>query len=727
MGDVAGKGRAIDEDVAAESIALLRRLSETPPETLAAPEAARLTPELRRVVEALAAAYYRLDRPLVGDEQYDRLYRALAGIEERFPELREPDSPTARVGGEALDRFEKVVHPVPLLSLGNAFSADDLRAWYARARRGLGDALGPDEPIALTVELKIDGLALALTYEEGQFVRGATRGNGTVGEDVTPHVRTIRTLPLRLSAEVPERLEVRGEAYMARATFERLNQELAAAGERTLANPRNGAAGSLRQLDPSVTARRRLDFLAYAVGYATGKRRDVVPEQQSATLDYLGSLDIPVLPAGSTPPLRALFDGSDGDPIERAIAFAESWVGHRDDLEFEIDGVVVKVDRQDYQRRLGAVSNAPRWAVAYKFAAREATTRLLEIAHSVGRTGVVKPMAVLEPVEVGGVTVSRATLHNRDYILNRDIRAGDLVVVKRAGDVIPAVVMPVTDARTGDLPQYVEPTTCPFCGGVLIRDGADLRHESNVCVAVLKRLIEHFASRSGMDIVGLGEMVASQLVDAGVVKDFPDLYALDKERLLALDGFKGRRAENLLAGLEISKQRPLRRLVYSLGIPHVGVTVAELLVNRFPSIDVLGKASEEELEAIHGVGPEIAQSVVEWFATPENQATVEGLRAAGVNLERLPEELPTEVTSTSGATGKAFVLTGTLPTLTREEARDMIVAAGGRVSGSVSRATDYVVAGEAAGSKLDRATELGISVIDEDGLRDLLQTTEGGG
>jgi DNA ligase (NAD+) len=709
-------------DVAAEALALLRDVARTPAARLDANEAALRVGDLRRVVEALAGAYYRRDRPLVGDEQYDRLFADLAVIEERFPELREPDSPTARVGGAPLERFEKVDHPVPLLSLSNAFDADDLRAWYARARRGLGDDIAPDEPIALNVELKIDGLALALTYHGGRLAVGATRGNGTTGEDVTPHVRTIRSLPLRLQGDVPERVEVRGEAYMSRTTFERLNEEFAASGERLLANPRNGAAGSLRQLDPSTTARRRLDFLAYGVGYASGGAQP--PAGQSATLDWLASLGFPVLPIDESPPRRALFDGADGDPIDMAVAFAAEWSERRDSLEFEIDGIVVKVDRLDHQRRLGAVSNAPRWAVAYKFPAREATTRLLRIAHSVGRTGVIKPVAMLEPVEVGGVTVSRATLHNRDYILNRDIREGDLVVVKRAGDVIPAVVMPVLESRTGEPAKYVEPDRCPVCGGELVRVGADLHHRDSVCVQVLKRLIEHYASRGAMDITGLGEMVAAQLVDAGLVRDFPDLYALNTERLLSLEGFKGKRADNLLAGIEESKSRPLRRLVYALGIPHVGETVAEMLVANYETLEALAAASEEELETIRGVGPEIAESVVEWFATAENAATVAGLRAAKVNTRRLREEEPAIAPVDSIVAGRSFVLTGTLPTLTRDEARDLIVAAGGRVSGSVSRATDFVVAGEAAGSKLDKAGELNIRVIDEDGLRRLLAGEE---
>jgi DNA ligase (NAD+) len=702
--------------VVREASALLDALARTPPGALDATGAAHLAPDLRRIVERLAQAYYRHDTSLLADAEYDRLFHGLRAIEERFPELREPDSPTLRVGGTPLEKFEKVVHPVPLLSLANAFDADELRAWYDRARRGLRGTLGEGAPLPLEVELKIDGLALALTYEDGRLTVGATRGDGATGENVTAHVRTIRTLPLAVR-DAPARFEVRGEAFMARSTFERLNERLVEAGERPLANPRNGAAGSLRQLDPGVTARRRLDFLCYGVGYVEG---GALPEGQGSTLDWLATLGFPVLPPHADPPLRAVFDGGDGDPVEKAVAFVALWAERRDALDFEIDGVVVKVDRFEHQRRLGQVANAPRWAVAFKFPAREATTTLLRIDHNVGRTGVVKPLAILEPVEVGGVIVSKATLHNADYIRGRDIRVGDRVVVKRAGDVIPAVVMPVLEAREGTLPKYSEPEVCPVCSSALIRTGSDLRHKSNVCPAILKRLIEHFAARGAMDIVGLGKKLAVQLVDAGFVKDFPDLYALTRERLLKLEGFKEKKADNLLTALGESRKRPLRRLLFGLGIPHVGETVAETLVAHFESLDALGEALEHDLTAIHGVGPEIAQSVIEWFTVPENRATIRALRDAKVNTDRLPEEERAPGAAASGVAGCTFVLTGSLPTLTREAAKVRIVAAGGKVAGSVSNKTDYVVSGEASGAKLDRARELGVAVIDEDALLKLL-------
>jgi DNA ligase (NAD+) len=693
---------------------VLRRLDATPADALPEVEAAALATALRPLVDVLARAYYEQDRPLVSDVEYDRLLRALQTLEDRFPHLRTPDSPTARVGGAPLEAFEKVRHAVPLLSLRNAFDAAELRAWYDRVCRGLAGVLADGERPALEAELKIDGLAVALTYEGGRLVLGATRGDGFVGENVTAHVRTVRSIPLRLpDGAAQAQVEVRGEVYLRKRTFEALNAALAAAGEKVFANPRNGAAGSLRQLDPRVTARRRLDFWAYGVGPVAGE----APPTQSATLDWLASLGFPVTEH------RGVFE-----EIEAVIAFCDARERGRDALDYEIDGVVVKVDRYDYQARLGAVANAPRWAVAYKFAAREATTTLLRIAHNVGRTGVVKPVAVLEPVEIGGVTVSRATLHNADYIRGRDIRVGDRVVVKRAGDVIPQVVGPVEAARTGAEVAYEEPTHCPSCGQPLVRlgDEVDVRCVSATCPAQLRRLVQHFASRNAMDVGGLGERVAVQLVDAGLVGGLPDLYRLTAEQLLALEGFKEKRAENLLTALAQSKRRPLRRLLFGLGIRHVGETVARTLVDAYPSLDALAAAAREEVEAIHGVGPEIAQSVATWFSHDENRAVVDALRELGVNTERLPEEAPAAPAAGGAVAGRLFVLTGTLPTLTREEAEGRIEAAGGRVAASVSKRTDYVVAGEAAGAKRERARALGIAVLDEAALLRLLGGEEAG-
>ena len=704
-------------DAVSAALDLLARLDGGRPE--AHDRAAALAAELRPVVRALGRAYYADGESLVGDTQYDRLFHALREIEDEWPDLRAPDSPTQRVGGAPAEGFAKVEHPVPLLSLGNAFDADDLRDWVGRVLKGLDGVLAEGERPAFVAELKIDGLALALTYRDGVLERAATRGNGRVGEDVTANVRTIRSVPLRLAAPsgesetdgpaVPDRLEIRGEAYMARSTFEALNERLAEAGDKPLANPRNGAVGSLRQLDSTVTAGRGLSFLAYGVGPASGP----VPDRQSAVLDWLGGLGMPIGPQ------RGVFDS-----VDALVAFCEHWAGHRDTLDLEIDGVVVKVDRIDYQDVLGQVSTAPRWAVAFKFPAREATTRLEAIDHNVGRTGVIKPLALLAPVEVGGVTVSKATLHNADYIASRDIRVGDDVVVKRAGDVIPAVVGPVSADPDRPTERYTPPTECPVCGRPLVRPEGevDLRHLDGGCPAQLVRAVEHWAARNAMDVDGLGTKSAALLVERELVGDLPDLYRLDREALLALEGFKDKKVDNLLGGLEASKHRPLARLLFALGIRHVGETVARELVAHHESLDALAAADGETLEAIDGIGPIVAESVVAWFGDEANRATVEGLRAAGLNLERQPGERVAQAADADAPlAGVTVVLTGTLDTLTRPQAKALIEAAGGKVSGSVSKKTGLVVAGEAAGSKLAKAQELGVPHVDEAGLRAVLE------
>ena len=689
-----------------EAAEWLRALDETPADAMPEPSVAEIG-QLRAVVGALAEAYYVHDAPLVSDVQYDRLFRTLQTLEARFPHLQTPDSPTQRVGGAPQERFEKVTHPVPLLSLANAFESADLRAWYERAVRGL-----KGERPALTAELKIDGLALALTYEDGRLAIAATRGDGYTGENVTANVRTVRSVPLKLKGEATARMEVRGEAYMRWSTFERLNERLAAAGERVLANPRNGAAGSLRQLDPTITASRGLDFLAYGLGPITAEP----PPTQHDTLDWLRDLGFPVSPH------RARLDD-----IEAVVSFCEEWAARRDELDFDIDGVVVKVDRRDLQERLGAIANAPRWAIAFKFPAREATTTLLRIEHNVGRTGVVKPLAILEPVEIGGVMVSKATLHNADYIRDRDIREGDRVVVKRAGDVIPQVVGPVVQARTGTERAHEMPAVCPSCGEPLERlEGeADWRCVNAACPAQLRRLVQHFASRSAMDIAGLGEKVSALLVDEGYVRSLPDIFRLEahRERLTAREGFGEKRVENLFAGIEEAKGRPLRRLLFGLGIRFVGETVAALLVGAFESLDALAEATEDDLLAVGGVGPEIAVSVAEWFGHESNRATVAALKELAVNTRRLPQEEPAaEATGEGPVAGKVFVLTGTLPRMDRAEAKRRIEAAGGKVVDSVSKRIDYVVAGSSPGSKRMKAESLGIPVLDEASLLALLDS-----
>lgn len=701
------------EALAHEALALLDALP-TDPAALDAPEAERLAGRLAPVVGALADAYHAGGVSLVSDPQFDRLLHALRDLEAAHPHLAAPDSPAARVGAAPQERFEKAVHPEALLSLGNAFSADDLRAWYERARKGLAAVLDDGEAPALTLELKIDGLALALTYRDRRLVRAATRGDGRVGEDVTANVRTVRSVPLALPDAAPDEIEVRGEVYLARSTFERLNERLLASGEKPLANPRNGAVGSLRQLDPRITAGRGLAFFAYGVGPTAGDpgsgagAGSALPPTQGATLDRLAALGFAVSPHRTTVAT-----------IDEAVEFCLRWGEQRDTLDFEVDGVVVKVDRLEHQAILGQVATAPRWAIAYKFPAREATTRLLAITHNVGRTGVVKPQAVLAPVEIGGVTVAKATLHNPDYVTSRDIRERDLVVVKRAGDVIPAVVGPVPEARAGDEVPYAPPTACPECGRPIARPegGADLRHTEGGCPAQLTRAVEHWAARGAMDVDGLGKTTAVVLVREGLVADLPDLYTLAARRdaLVALDRFGDLKTDKLLAGIEVSKGRPLARVLIGLGIRHVGETVARDLVAHVASLDALAAADGAALEAIPGIGPIVAESVVTWFTDETNRAMVARLQESGVNTERQDGErvAASGDAPASAVAGLTFVLTGTLPTLSRPEAKRRIEAAGGKVAGSVSKKTDAVVAGEAAGSKLAAAEALGVAVIDE--------------
>lgn len=690
-----------------------RRLAEADLEALPLGEARALAEALRPLLDAHGRRYYVEDDPVIADVQYDRLFAALQRIEARFPELATPSSPTQRVGGAPLDRFEKVRHPVPLLSLGNAFDLDGVRAWYERCRRGLKAGFGEDVQPALTAELKIDGLAVALTYRGGRLERAATRGNGVVGEDITQNARTIHAIPLTISpgadVRVPERVEVRGEIYMRRSHFERLNERLAAGQEKTFANPRNAAAGSLRQLDPAVTATRPLSFFAYGVGPVEGE----TPPSQHALLGWLGRLGFP------TNPHVARFEALDGG----ALAFCERWAAGRDTLDYEIDGVVLKVDDFAQQEALGFVSNAPRWAIAFKFPAREATTKLLGIFVNVGRTGAIKPEARLEPVEIGGVTVSQATLHNEDYITSRDIRPGDTVIVKRAGDVIPQVVRPIPEARTGEEQPWQVPERCPACGSTLVRlpGEADRYCLSSDCPAQFIRLVEHYASRNAMDIEGLGEKMAVVLVEEGLIRHLADLYRVRQEDLEPLEGFAEKRAQKLLAGIERSKARPLSRLLFALGLRHVGRTTAELLVARYDSLDALAAASQEDLEGVDGIGPVIAESVVDWFALEDNQRLVDDLKALSVNTHRLPEEAPPPAAAGNAAAGKTYVLTGTLPSLSRKEAQDLIKKAGGKVSSAVSKRTDFVIAGEAAGSKLAKARELGVTVLSEGELLGMLE------
>lgn len=702
-------------DVIQETRDLLEAVRTCDPAALEREAAARLADRLRPVLRYHSHRYYVEDDPVVSDAEYDVLFHALRAVEAAYPDLQTPESPTLRVGGTPLERFEKVRHAVPLLSLGNAFDFDDVKAWYVRCCKNLQERRGTEAKPAVTAELKLDGLAVALTYVDGRLSVAATRGNGVEGENITSNARTIPAVPLVVPVDgraadisVPSRLEVRGEVFMRKSDFERLNERLTAAGERPFANPRNAAAGSLRQLDPNVTASRPLTFNAYGVGPVSAD----VPPAQFEMLQWLARFGFPLNPHTTR-----------CDDLQAALDFCAHWTERRDELDYEIDGVVLKIDAFEDQEALGFVSNAPRWAVAYKFPAREATTRLADIFINVGRTGAIKPEARLEPVEIGGVTVTLATLHNEDYIRSRDIRVGDLVVVKRAGDVIPAVIKPIVEARTEELPVWQMPETCPACGSRLVRlpDEADYYCMSNDCPAQFIRLVEHYAARGAMDIEGLGSRLAVQLVESNLVHHLSDLYRLTVDDLLKLEGFGPKRAQNLLDGIDASRHRPLSRLLFGLGIRHVGKTVAELIVGRFASLDELARAAREELECIEGIGTVIAESVVDWFQVEDNRQLGRELAELGVNTERLPEEAAPEADATAVA-GKTFVITGTLPSFARKEAESLIKRAGGRVTGSVSRSTDYLVAGENPGSKIDRARELDVPILDEAGLVSLLES-----
>jgi DNA ligase (NAD+) len=656
--------------------------------------------------------YYVLDDPLVSDAEYDALMRELRQLERDHPELVTPDSPTRRVGDAPSEKFAKVRHPVPMLSLGNAFDEDDMRAWRDRIHKLLGE----DAPVAYVVEPKIDGLAIALTYEQGRFVRGATRGDGEVGEDVSANLRTIPSIPLLLEPravsesapppQIAQRIEVRGEVYMRVADFEALNTRLAAAGERVAANPRNAAAGSLRQKDPSVTAGRPLRFFAYAVGPFEG----VALAGQWETLQHFKALGLPVNR-----------DARYFDDFEQALAYSREWMARRETLDYEVDGIVFKVDSFAQQRELGVVGRDPRWAIAYKFPARETTSKLLRIVVNVGRTGVVTPGAEIEPVNLGGVMVRNASLHNADYIRERDIRIGDYVTVKRAGDVIPYIIGPIVDRRTGAEQPWQMPERCPACGTPLERIEGEVAYRCpnfGICPAQLVRRVEHFVSRGAMDITGIGERQAQLFVEKGLIKDVADLYALRAEMFEGMEGFGEKRIANLLAAIEQSKGRPLQRLIVGLGIRFVGEVAAAALAARFGSLDGLLAAAPEQIVAIDGIGPVVANSVAQFFSLEVNRALLEKLKAAGVNpvadtaaLAPLGDQLA----------GKTFVITGTLPTLSREQAAALIAAHGGKVTGSVTKKTSYLVAGaDPGGSKISKAQEVGVPVLDEEGLRALI-------
>ena len=650
--------------------------------------------QLRSQLEDANYRYYVLDDPQLADAEYDALLRELIDLEERYPELRTPDSPTQRVGAVPSQQFAPFVHEKPMLSLGNAFDPAELRAFDERVRKLIGRSP------SYVAELKIDGLATALRYENGSLVRGGTRGDGRTGEDVTPNLRTIDAIPLRLrTADAPVKMEVRGEVYLRKSDFESLNARRERAGLPVFANPRNAASGGVRQLDPKLTRERRLSFFAYSLD-APGL------ESQWEALERLKQLGFAVNP-----------NVARAKDIGEVIAYCGRWEQRRDELDYEIDGVVVKVDNLALQEQLGVAGRDPRWAIAFKFKAREATTKLLDIVITVGRTGTLNPNAVLEPVKIGGVTVQNATLHNAEYIRSNDIRPGDTVLVVRAGDVIPRVVGPVPGARKGKLKPFVMPDRCPVCGADVDHpEGEAMSRCTNAsCPAQVFERVRHFCSRGAMDIEGIGDVLAQQLTESGLVKTIADLYDLDAGKLATLPRMGEKTIANILQNLDQSKSRGLVRLLAGLGIRFVGTQTAQILADDFGDIDAVAAASTEELQRSEGIGPEVASSVHLFFQQQANRDIVKRLQARGV-VTTAPKRKRTG----GKLLGKTFVLTGTLPTLTREQAAGLIESAGGKVTGSVSKKTDYVLAGGEAGSKLTKAESLGIAVIDEDALRAML-------
>jgi DNA ligase (NAD+) len=659
---------------------------------------------LRREIEEHNRRYYVLDEPTIGDDEYDALLDELRAIEADHPELRTPDSPTQRVGAPPLDRFDQVAHAEPMLSLGNARNEEELRAWETRVRNHLKRLDIDASEFSYTTEPKIDGLAISLTYEDGVFVRGATRGDGRVGEEVTQNLRTIRAIPLRIE-DAPPLVEVRGEVYLAIADFKALNERRAEAGEPTFANPRNSAAGSIRQLDPTLAAERPLSVWCYGIGAIRGL--DLATHSEEVA--WLGERGFKINP-----------DTAHHAGVDSVVERCRWWEERRDELDYEIDGVVVKIDERALWRELGVVGREPRWAIAWKFPPSTATTTLRDVVWNVGRTGHLVPFAMLEPVHVSGVTVSTATLHNEEDLARKDVRVGDEVVVMRAGDVIPQVVAPLPQRRPKGTRRIRPPKACPACGTPTVKpEGAVFTVCPNRagCPGQSFQHVKHFVSKGAMDIDGLGEKQAMRFLQEGLIEDVADVYELREEQLTELEGFGEISARNLVAAIEASRERPFKRVLYALGLPGVGYVTAEALADHFGSIDELHRADPERIEEVEGVGPIMAVQIAEALADERTWNLVEKLREKGLRLEQDPSERR----QTGGPLeGKSLVLTGTLPDLTRDEAAAMIKAAGGKVVNSVSKKTDYVVAGENPGSKLAKAEQLGTEILDEAGLRKLL-------
>ncbi|MBD3176744.1 MAG: NAD-dependent DNA ligase LigA [Armatimonadia bacterium] len=654
--------------------------------------------ELQEELREHSYRYYVLNDPVISDAEYDKLLRELEELEEKHPDLRTPDSPTQRVGAPPQDELGEAPHKFPMLSLQNAFNADELREFDARVKRNLGMEEG--DTVEYSVEYKIDGLGISLTYRDGLLERGATRGDGHVGEDVTQNLKTIRSIPLRL-ADVegrPSECEIRGEAFISKDEFSRINQDREERGESPFANPRNAAAGSIRQLDSSVTARRNLDAILYDLRTEESTRY----KTQAGLLEFLGQLRV-----RTSKPYQVI-EGMGG--IEEMI---EKWAEDRHDLPYDVDGMVFKVNRLDLRPELGAVSRSPRWAIAYKFQAERAETTVKDIMASVGRTGAVTPIAIMEPVFIDGTTVSRASLHNMDEVERKGVRIGDQVIIQKAGDIIPEVVEVLTDKRSGDEKEFEMPSQCPICGGEVSRAEGEVVHrcQNPACRAKLKGRLEHWASRGCMDIDGLGPAIIDQLIESGLVEDIPDLYRLEHEQLVQLERMADKSASNLLRAIDGSKHRPLDRLINGLGIRHVGDHLAQVLAREFGSLDRLKDASVEDLASVYEIGEVVARAIRAYFEDPEIRRMLQDLKEVGVEPE---ETEPAGSQEHPFITDKVFVFTGELERWTREEAQALVERYGGRATSSVSKKTDHVVAGPGAGSKLDKAEKLGISVLSEE-------------
>ncbi|MFP4580571.1 MAG: NAD-dependent DNA ligase LigA [Candidatus Sumerlaeia bacterium] len=681
-------------------------------------EAADRMKELAGKIEHHNKLYYQEAKPEISDREYDKLVEQLEELEEKFPDLADPNSPTKRVGGEPLDEFETIEHPFPMLSINNTYSPDELRDFDKRLRR----LLDTDGPLKYEVELKIDGVGATLMYRDGAMDYGATRGNGKQGDDITQNLRTIRQIPIKLEnwkGENGASLEVRGEVYMEKEPFKKMNDERKDAGKEAFANPRNATAGSLKLLDSREVAKRPLRFFAYAVGFAENYD---IPSSQHELLDHLKELGF------SVNPNRWTCRG-----VDEILEIIDNWEDKRKKLDYDTDGLVIKLDNRDVYDELGSTAKSPRWLCAYKFSAEQAITTIKSIEVQVGRTGKITPVANLEPVYLAGTTVARATLHNRDEIARKDIREGDKVVVEKGGDVIPKVVEVQKESRTGDEKEFEFPKHCPACGGYLVfpEEEVAVRCENLACPAQVKERIEHYASRNCLDIEGLGSKIVEQLVDQDLVEKYSDLYKLDKETLQNLERMGEKSAQNLVDSIEASKSRSFASVIFSLGINHIGASASGVLAEEFGDIDSLMQAKQEDLEAIDGIGSTVAESVVKFFENEKNQKEIQALRDVGLNMELSEEEKKAvkarkeaKADSDNPIAGKTFVLTGSLPNLSRSDAKKKIEQYGGKTSSSVSKKTDYVVAGEDPGSKYDKAQELGTEIIDEARLLEMMGEKE---